>query len=143
MKPSETQQLCPKPTLSQVRTALKVAGVHGNGDDARATLILLASLKDRIEALRALLPNLARTIDFLMMPVPHFGAQWANARTPVRTRSSLVLPLQVPRQRSTFWFEKLPNAMKVPPMPMMQNRRIRGHHTLHSGHSFFVRFSTV
>lgn len=67
MKPSETQQLCPKPTLSQVRTALKVAGVHGNGDDARATLILLASLKDRIEALRALLPNLARTIDFLMM----------------------------------------------------------------------------
>ena len=67
MKPSETQQLCPKPTLSQVRTALKVAGVHGNGDDARAALSLLASLKDRIEALRALLPNLARTIDFLLM----------------------------------------------------------------------------
>jgi len=67
MKPSETQQLCAKPSLSQVRTALKVAGVHGNGDDARAALHLLASLKDRIEALRVLLPNLARTIDFLLM----------------------------------------------------------------------------
>ncbi len=67
MKPSETQKLCAKPSLSQVRTALKVAGVHGNGDDARAALSLLASLKDRIEALRALLPNLERTIDFLLM----------------------------------------------------------------------------
>ena len=67
MKPSETQQPCAKPSLSQARTALRVAGVHGNGDDARAALSLLASLKDRIDALRALLPNLARTIDFLLM----------------------------------------------------------------------------
>ena len=67
MKPSERQKLCAKPSLSQVRTVFQVAGVHGNGDDARAALSLLASLKDRIEALRALLPNLARTIDFLLM----------------------------------------------------------------------------
>lgn len=54
-------------TFAGEETALKVAGVHGNGDDARAALSLLASLKGRIESFAGATANLARTIDFLLM----------------------------------------------------------------------------
>ena len=55
------------PPLAKIKIALQVSGLLGGGEASRSGLRHLARLRSRFNALKALIPNLGRTLDFLLL----------------------------------------------------------------------------